>query len=90
MPYADLLLLDISERTNPARREADFEGLSRQLRQIPEFSEVEVNPRGRSMAVAKVPARNMGERDRLVALLGERLSGWRVVEESTYGLPETF
>jgi hypothetical protein len=71
-------------------REPDIEDLRRQLTSISGVDRVTLTPNGRSTVLANVPAATRPNRARLKALLNERLHGWRVIEEQSYGLPSTF
>lgn len=68
----------------------DLNDLRRQLDAVPDLQGVEIASGGRSTVVASVPARNHRQKERLKALLGERIQGWRVIDEQKYQLPATF
>lgn len=78
------------EDFKPGSAQPDVDGLRQQLSSLPGFSEIELTANGRSTVSVSVPARNQRERDRLKALVNERVDGWRVIEEQRYGLPSTF
>lgn len=82
------LLQDYKARAD--RRPVDLDDLQRRLSTLPGFDQVELQAHTPSTVVAKVPARNKRESDRLKALVNERLEGWRVIEEQSYSLPKTF
>ncbi len=88
MPRTELLL--INERNPGVERQPDIDELLRSLRNLPGFDDVTLTPKTRSTVTASVPARNMRERDRLKALVNERVDGWHVLEEQAYQLPRTF
>ncbi len=83
-----LLLQDFEPRAD--RPNIDLGDLQRRLSSLPGFAHVELEAGTPSTVVAKVPARNKRESDRLKALVNERLEGWRVIEEQRYSLPTTF
>jgi hypothetical protein len=64
--------------------------LRRQLQALPDFAEVELAPNGRSTVVASLPACDPRQRERLKALVNEKVAGWSVIEEASYSLPKTF
>ncbi len=70
--------------------EADVEGLRQQLSTLPGFDQVELVPNTPSTVFASVPARNDRERETLKSLVNDKVVGWRVIEEQSYGLPSTF
>ncbi|MER8929191.1 hypothetical protein [Mesorhizobium sp. M0767] len=85
MPNTKLLLL---QDYKPGRGiTPDYQELREQLVSLPGFDNVELTPTGRSGVFATVPARNELDRERLKALVNEKVQGWRVIEEQSYDLP---
>jgi hypothetical protein len=87
MPNAKMLVI---EDYKPGLTKPDVDGLREKLTELPDFAEAELTPKGRSSVYVSVPARNENERDRLKALINEKIDGWSVIEEQSYGLPKTF
>ena len=85
-----LLLIEDFDGARGVPVEPDFEGLREQLTKLPGFDLVELTPCGPQSAFAAVPARNQRERDQLKAMVLERVKGWKLIEEQSYGLPKTF
>lgn len=88
-PSTKLLLV---EDSRGARSDAqpDYQGLQRQLNDVLGLGSVELTPYGKSTVYATVPARNQRDRERVKALLNEKVHGWKVIEEQSYSLPRTF
>lgn len=87
-PRVKFLLLN--DFRTPTGSEEQLDDLRHQLKALPDFEQVELSPSGRSAVVALVPARNQRQCDRLKALVNEKVSGWRVIDEQDYELPATF
>ena len=68
----------------------DLSDLRRQLDGVPGLEGVKLAPQGTSTVVASVPAGNKRQRDRMRALLGGSVRGWRVIEDASYKAPSTF
>ena len=90
LPSTRLLLIEDFDGARGGAIEPDLEGLREQLVKLPGFDLVELTPYGRQSVFAAVPARNQRERDRLKAMVLERVKGWKLSEEQSYGLPKTF
>lgn len=69
---------------------AVMEELRARLEEITGANTVEVISRGRSSAVAFLPAKSQRESERLKNLLRQKLDGWKVVEAQQFNLPRTF
>lgn len=89
-PTTRLLLIEDFDGARGVPVEPDLAGLREQLAKLPGFDLVELTPYGRQSVLAAVPARNQRERDRLKAMVLERVKGWKLIEEQSYGLPKTF
>ena len=87
MPKAKMLLM---EDYKAGVTQPDLNALREQLTGLPGFSDAELTPNGRSSVYVSVPARNQKECDQLKALINDKVDGWSVIEEQSYGLPKTF
>jgi hypothetical protein len=87
-PRVKILLL--KEFRNKAGWEQLIEELRGKLEALPDFEHVKLAPTGESVVEAWVPARNKMQRDRLKALVNDKIDGWSVLDEQPYGLPRTF
>jgi len=87
-PRARLLLL--KDHEPGASIADDLDALAHDLEELLGSHDVELEAQGNSTVAASVPARNNRERERLKALVNDRLAGWRVIEEQGYRLPTTF
>lgn len=85
-----LVLLEDYDRRMPNQSTPDTEGLRKQLSSLPELGEVELAPDSQSTVIATVPMSSPRDREKVKALINEKVDGWRVIEESTYNLPKTF
>ena len=88
-PRSTLMLLKDFKKGDAAIESA-LEGLRAKLRDLPGFDDVELRPHGRSTVLASVKARNTRDRDRLKALVNEKVDGWQAIESHSYALPKTF
>jgi hypothetical protein len=70
-----------------ADADGDLDDLRRKLMALPDFAQVELAPDGKSTILALVPARNQMQINRLKALVNEKVTGWRVLEEQSYPPP---
>ena len=89
-PSIQMLLVEDFAPKRASDQSIVLDELRARLEKITGVSTVEVAARGRSTAVATLPARNARERDRLKNLLTQHLEGWKVVEAQQYSLPQTF
>jgi hypothetical protein len=88
LPRTNLLL--VNDYKPAGKQPLDIDELRRKLSSLLGLDDVTLTPYTPSTVTASVPARNQRERDRLKALVNEKLDGWHVLEEQTYGLPKTF
>jgi hypothetical protein len=84
-----VLLEDYAHRV-PNQAGPDTESLKKQLSHLPELGEVELAPDSQSTVIATVPMNSPRDREKVKALINEKVDGWQVIEESSYGLPKTF
>ena len=83
-------LLFLKDFRPPIEGESPVEDLRLQLAKLPEFRQTKLQPRGNSMVLAFVPALNTRQVERLKLIAGDKLKGWRLVDEQSYNLPTTF
>lgn len=88
-PSTEVLLVEEFGHQRQSDPSTALDELRARLEEITGLS-AEVTARGRSTAVAVLPAKNQRESDRLKDLLKQELDGWMVVEPSQYSLPQTF
>jgi len=82
-----MFLCDFDLRHGAAEPVAD---LSRKLKALPGFDNVELVPNGRSTVMAYVPARTKLQEDNLKASVANKVDGWRLIEPQSYQPPTTF
>jgi len=85
-----LVLLEDSSRRSPHQAQPDTERLRLQLSTLPELSEAELVPNTPSTVIATVPMNSPRDRERVKALINNKVDGWSVIEESSYSVPKTF
>ncbi|MCO5162218.1 MAG: hypothetical protein M9939_13860 [Mesorhizobium sp.] len=85
-----LVLLEDYARRSPNQASPDTADLKKKLSSLPELGEVELAPDSQSTVIATVPMKSPRDREKVKALINEKVDGWQVIEESTYNLPKTF
>ena len=88
-PSTQVLLVEDLAHQRLSDPSTVIDELRARLEEITGASAVEVTSRGRSSAVAILPAKNQHESERLKNLLRQQLDGWKVVESQQFNLPRT-
>jgi hypothetical protein len=89
IPSTQVLLVEDLAHQRLSDPSTVMEELRARLEEITGASAVEVISRGRSSAVAILPAKSQRESERLKNLLRQQLDGWKVVEAQQFNLPRT-